>query len=551
MTVPANLALLAINAILAVILPALARAESIHDLAAAGNVDRALALLSEDPALVAARDANGRTPLHMATRGGHLAVVDALVSAGADVNAVDRDGTPPLHSAAYRGHEATLRFLLAYGAQPDARDNRGNTALVYALYASRRANVARLLEAGADVNLNDSFGSPPLHSAVRLGFREEASALLSRGALVDATGYNGSTAVHLAIENGQRDILNLLLAHGASTTITDAAGDTPLHKAAMHGDPDMVAMLLGQPHDLEAKNKLGRTPLHQAAAAGYAAIVAQLLEKGAAREAKDADKSVPLELALRHRHWQAGKALGQPPSTVVPPLAPRVRPQAVTAWYLGNSGWAVRVGSKLLVFDYWNYDAPPDEPSLANGRLVSEELKDLTLYFFVSHVHPDHYDPSVLQIARSGNAKLIFGWDAGVEGAVEFSGRQESRRIDGLEVRQISDGESSAFLVRVDGVSVFHAGDYIGGDKYAKAYEWLAGDAGVDLAFVDLSETYRDKRLASLVMLKPRLAFPMHARRMEYLNRVAAEALGPDFPETRFRVALDRGDHFDCPRRPR
>lgn len=544
----------AFAAFLAFIQPAGAPAESIHDLAAAGNVERVLTLVAADPALLASRDANGRTPLHVATRGGQLAVVEALVGAGADVNASDNDGARPAHSAAYRGHDAILRFLLAHGAQPNAVDKRGNTALVYALSASRRSIVQMLLAAGADVNRKDNWGSPPLQGAVRRGMLDEAAAMLERGADIDATGYNGSTAVHLAIENGHRDVLDLLLARGADTTIADEAGDTPLHSAAIHGDPAMLAALLAKPHVLETKNKLGRTPLHLAAAGGYVAVVNQLLEKGAARDAKDGTGSSPLALALLHGHRRVAAALnGSSVATPDPPLRAGASPQTLTAWYLGNSGWAVRVGSKLLVFDYWNYDAMPDEPSLANGRLIPEELKDLTLYVFVSHAHPDHYDPAVLELVRSTKAPLIFGWNADVEGAhARFKGRQESRRIDGVEVRQISDDESSAFLVRVDGVSIFHAGDYIGGEDPAKTYEWLAaGGSGVDLAFVDLSEAYREKRLVALSSLKPRFVFPMHARRMEHLCRTAAESLAPQLPKTQFRIALDRGDRFDCPRRTR
>ena len=60
------------------------------------------------------------TPLMYAAMGGHTAVCDALLDAGAHPNAVDDRGWAPVSYAARGDHGATLRRLLDRGAAPGA-----------------------------------------------------------------------------------------------------------------------------------------------------------------------------------------------------------------------------------------------------------------------------------------------------------------------------------------------------------------------------------------------------------------------------------------------
>ena len=79
-----------------------------------------------------ARDAWGRTPLHVAAEFGTTAVVRALLAAGADVEAVDRDGFRPSDALINSGRvdAASLRALLqaeieAARQRVDAERHRG------------------------------------------------------------------------------------------------------------------------------------------------------------------------------------------------------------------------------------------------------------------------------------------------------------------------------------------------------------------------------------------------------------------------------------------
>ena len=67
------------------------------------------------------------TPLHLAAQGGHLAVAEALLAAGADLALATGAGQTPLHKAAFEGHDAVAELLLARGSDPNAADQEGYT----------------------------------------------------------------------------------------------------------------------------------------------------------------------------------------------------------------------------------------------------------------------------------------------------------------------------------------------------------------------------------------------------------------------------------------
>lgn len=67
-------------------------------------------------ALLDARDAKSRTPLHMAAQAGATDAVCALLARGAAIDARDDLGRTPLHMAARYGRAETVALLLALGA---------------------------------------------------------------------------------------------------------------------------------------------------------------------------------------------------------------------------------------------------------------------------------------------------------------------------------------------------------------------------------------------------------------------------------------------------
>ena len=107
-----------------------------------GHTDVANYLLSKG-ALVnsASQNAMNVTPLHSAVAGDHLAVAQALIDHGADVNAVQSDQYTPLHGAAQNGNLDMINLLLKHGADVHAKQADGKEAVDFAAEAKQQAAV--------------------------------------------------------------------------------------------------------------------------------------------------------------------------------------------------------------------------------------------------------------------------------------------------------------------------------------------------------------------------------------------------------------------------
>ena len=78
---------------------------------------------------------NGATPLYVACRHGHTPIVEALLAAGATVNACTASGASPLLAAVCEGNATIVALLCAHGADPDSENKDGQTPLIAACRA--------------------------------------------------------------------------------------------------------------------------------------------------------------------------------------------------------------------------------------------------------------------------------------------------------------------------------------------------------------------------------------------------------------------------------
>jgi len=103
--------------------------------------------------------------LHDAVYHWNPALIEKLVSSGANVDTLDPEGRTPLHVAADIGNVYAARALLAHGAQPNAQDATGLTPLHIAVQDSELFVAKALLEYGAFATLPDGNGKTPLDLA--------------------------------------------------------------------------------------------------------------------------------------------------------------------------------------------------------------------------------------------------------------------------------------------------------------------------------------------------------------------------------------------------
>lgn len=108
------------------------------------------------------------TPLHWATRQGHLDAVVIVMNAGADPTLRDAEGCSCIHLAAQFGHTALVAYFIARGVSPDLVDRGGMTPLMWACWKVCSLDPTRLLlTLGANTSLADpTQGNTALHWAI-------------------------------------------------------------------------------------------------------------------------------------------------------------------------------------------------------------------------------------------------------------------------------------------------------------------------------------------------------------------------------------------------
>jgi ankyrin repeat protein len=187
------------------------------DLAA---IQRLTAIASSKAALEA-RDAGGRTPLHVATFARQHQAVAALLKAGADHAAMEQGRYDAVTIAAVADDEETLRVLLAGGASAKLTTSRyDGTALIAAAHLGHDGVVRQLIKAGAPLDHVNNLHWTAVIEAIVLGDggrRHQATlkALLDAGANTQLADRSGATPLQLARARGYTAIVQMLQAAGA------------------------------------------------------------------------------------------------------------------------------------------------------------------------------------------------------------------------------------------------------------------------------------------------------------------------------------------------
>ncbi|KAJ6651390.1 hypothetical protein lerEdw1_020963 [Lerista edwardsae] len=199
------------------------------------------------------------TPLHWATRQGHLSMVVQLMKYGADPSLIDGEGCSCIHLAAQFGHTSIVAYLIAKGQDVDMMDQNGMTPLMWAAYRTHSVDPTRLLLTfNVSVNLGDKYHkNTALHWAVLAGNTTVISLLLEAGANVDAQNIKGESPLDLAKQRKNVWMINHLQearqakGYDNPSFLRKLRADKEVRQKVMLGTPFLVIWLVGFIADLD------------------------------------------------------------------------------------------------------------------------------------------------------------------------------------------------------------------------------------------------------------------------------------------------------------
>lgn len=202
-----------------------------------------------------------RTPqpaYHLQQRISYLELMEALLEAGADVNArlnrslwyttynrdnlrVDFRGATPFWRAAYATDVPAMKLLLKYGADPNLPTLKPPARAPRAGYDANAP--ARQDPSGLPPVPENGPGVWPIHAASGVGYGQ---------------GYAANDHRHVP-DAWMAAVKFLVEEVGADVNARDHAGYTPMHNAAARGDNEMIRYLVSKGADVKAVARSGQT----------------------------------------------------------------------------------------------------------------------------------------------------------------------------------------------------------------------------------------------------------------------------------------------------
>jgi ankyrin len=255
-------------------------------------------IIGLDPTDISVQDGGGNTPLHLACRAGHEAIVRILIAAGArtDMRNKQEDvlypgDITPLYEAAGCGHLAVVKLLTNDCTDPQFAVSEGTDLLFYLttfglqhpitvdsfpeMINKRAAVIKYLLD--KDVSPIHRYGTDfktllhflaeyhPLLREEKIHVLNLVGLLIEKGAEVDACDRLQRTPLitlcSRTTEETGEDIAQVLITSNADVTATDRFQWTALHHAAKNRNLPLIKLLVARGASVLAKTKDGATPL--------------------------------------------------------------------------------------------------------------------------------------------------------------------------------------------------------------------------------------------------------------------------------------------------
>ncbi|KAK9179763.1 hypothetical protein WN943_028968 [Citrus x changshan-huyou] len=275
-------------------------------------------------------------------------------------------GDSPLHLAAKKGHTAIVEFLIVFANRQPIDLERGVES------AARQI-----------LKMTNEEQNTPLHEAVRLRSVDVVKILIKADPHVSySANRNSETLLYMAVANGSAEIVAEILQNCPQSAArqmlekTNEEQNTPLHEAVRLRRVDVVKILIKtDPHVPYSANRNSETPLYMAVANGSAEIVAEILQncpESAARqmlEKTNEEQNTPLHEAVRLRSVDVAKILIEA-DPHVPYSANR---NSETPLYMAAANGSVKIVAKIL-----QKCPSPAHEEVIKRLLLHEEKRSLT-----------------------------------------------------------------------------------------------------------------------------------------------------------------------------
>lgn len=374
--------------------------------------------------------------------------------------------------------------------------NYTHTPLGMATRHGKYPIVKLLVKKGAKLNLSRNNGQIGLHDAIYYSRRSEdkikgfssemLTYLLEHGGDKNHIDNNGNLPVEYASVEGVLSALKILWDGNYDINQRDEFGMTLLHKTVIRGYLDCVEFLLSKNFDINAKDKSGNSPLFYAAKYGHLTVSDYLKSKGAKSKKKLSEVNID---KLLNKKLKTGQAY---------------------IWYLGRYGWAIKTKNNLILKP-WNWgEYDPDNPSLANGNIVSDELINQNVILFSSEKAAELLVPKD-KFLRTKSSEFNISL---IANKASESKQIKSIKIKPLEKNNLGSAEIykdkfSNLLIISDGVKI-----YFNGYKDPADQALTKRLTGSDLAFFsiwgsrgELSEGQIEKAESNIKRYKPKTLF--------------------------------------------
>ncbi|XP_041734885.1 palmitoyltransferase akr1 [Coregonus clupeaformis] len=204
----------------------------IFDCIQRGNVEHCAHIIQHDRSILKEKGWGGFSPLHFASLHGNRAMVDLLLSNGADPNLTCDAGMTAFHFACRHGNVYVMHQMMQHGADLRMVDHQGKTALHHGVCGGNIVAMQYLWETGMFRWCDgDMYHVTPLHLAADTGNTEVVRYLLrDKRCMVETVDEDGLTAVHVAAERGCVEVCWTLLQRSGFRILhlKTYSGHTPL-----------------------------------------------------------------------------------------------------------------------------------------------------------------------------------------------------------------------------------------------------------------------------------------------------------------------------------